>query len=408
MTETPFAPPHIMRNRFDPVPELARLRAEEPVTRTRTAFGTDAWLVTRYSDVREVLGDTARFSNRVRPPFAPAGVRSGLETESGPAEGRPQPGRPGAGMLLGYDPPDHTRLRRMLTGEFTMRRMRRLQPRIEAIVAEHLQAMEDAGPPADLVKSFALPIPSLVICELLGVPYADRDEFQRRSNDRLNVLLPIETRLQAGEESLAYMAGLVAEQRKKPGDDMIGMLVREHGDELADDELTGIADLLLLAGHETTSNMLGLGTLLLLQNPRELAMVRDGDQVEEAVEELLRYLSIVHTVLPRVAKEDVVLSGQLIKAGEVILCSLPSANRDPALGDDLDRFDLGRDAGPHIAFGHGIHHCLGAPLARMEMRTAFPALLRRFPGLRLAVPLEEVPFRAYSVVYGVESLPVAW
>ncbi|MEV7965701.1 cytochrome P450 [Sphaerisporangium sp. NPDC088356] len=399
MTETPLAPTHIRRDRFDPVPELARLRADEPVSRVEL-FGRSAWLLTRYEDVREVLGDATRFSNRMRSPF-------GIPSRDADGDTAETP-RVVSGVLIGYDPPDHTRLRRLLTPEFTMRRMRRLQPRIEAIVAEHLQAMEDAGSPADLVKSFALPIPSLVICELLGVPYADREGFQRRSNARLNVFLDLEARAAALKESHAYMGELVTRQRANPGDDMIGMLVREHGDAIDDAELVGVADLLLLAGHETTSNMLGLGTLLLLQNPDQLAAMRDGEEIDQMVEELLRYLSIVHTVVPRTAKEDVVLAGRPIKAGETLILSIPSANRDSSLGDDLDRFDPSRDAGPHLAFGHGIHHCLGAPLARMEMRIAFPALLRRFPGLRLAVPIEEVPFRSFSVVHGVESLPVAW
>jgi cytochrome P450 len=407
MTETPLAPTHIRRDRFDPVPELARLRAEQPITRVDLPWGSSAWLVTRYEDVREVLGDASRFSNRLR--FSgPASQDSSSGVSEGDGTGGEAAQPVASAVLIGYDPPDHTRLRRFLTPEFTMRRMRRLQPRIEAIVAEHLQAMEDAGPPSDLVTSFALPIPSLVICELLGVPYADREGFQRRSNARLNVFADISARRSALEESQAYMAELVSRQRANSGDDMIGMLVREHGDEIGDAELIGVGDLLLLAGHETTSNMLGLGTLLLLLNPDQLALVRDGDQVEQAVEELLRYLSIVHSVMPRIAREDVVLSGQRIEAGDALICSIPSANRDPSIGDDLDRFDLTREIGPHLAFGHGIHHCLGAPLARMEMRIAFPALLRRFPSLRLAVPVEDVPFRVFSAVFGVESLPVAW
>ncbi|MFC4588673.1 cytochrome P450 [Sphaerisporangium corydalis] len=399
MTETPLAPTHIRRDRFDPVPELARLRAEEPVSLIQSVFGLDreAWLITRYEDVREVLGDASRFSNKMRSPFAPGSEPEGQASR-----------RAVSGVLIGYDPPDHTRLRRLLTPEFTMRRMRRMEPRVEAIVAEHLQAMEDAGPPADLVKSFALPIPSLVICELLGVPYGDREAFQRRSSARLNVFADLEERVAVIAESQAYMGELVARQRANPGDDMIGMLVREHGDQISDAELIGVSDLLLIAGHETTSNMLGLGTLLLLLNPDQLAQVRDGDQVDQAVEELLRYLSIVHTVVPRTAKVDVELSGQKIKAGETLMLSIPSANRDPAFGEDLDQFDPARELAAHLAFGHGIHHCLGAPLARMEMRIAFPALLKRFPSLRLAVPVEEIPFRSFSVVYGVESLPVAW
>ncbi|MCK2214799.1 cytochrome P450 [Actinomadura sp. ATCC 31491] len=393
-TRSPDVPVHLRRDGLDPAPELARLRAERPVTKVRLPRGAEVWLVTRYDDVREVLGDAARFSSA-------DGVRAGL--------GRPTPRQGAFGVLIGYDPPDHTRLRRLLAPEFTVRRMERLRPRVEAIVAGHLDAMAAAGPPADLVTSFALPVPSLVICELLGVPYADRAEFQQRSARRLSVTLDAEAQVAAGLESQAYLRELVARQRSDPGDDLIGMLVREHGAGLADEELVGLADLLLLAGHETTANMLALGTLLLLRDPEQRELVRRGQDVDRAVEELLRYLSVVHAVLPRTAREDVVLAGERIRAGDVLLCSLPAANRDPAVGGDPERFDVSRrPASGHVAFGHGVHHCLGAPLARLELRVAFPALLRRFPGLRLAAPVEELAFKSLAVIYGVESLPVTW
>jgi cytochrome P450 len=407
MTETPVMPVHRRRNQFDPDPALARLRARAPVTRIENPLlplpeSASAWLVTGYEEIRQVLGDSEGFSNAV--PGMPPRLPAGNGTNPAPAAAPPA-----APPLLGTDPPEHTRLRRMLTGEFTVKRMRRLQPRIEAIVAAHLDAMERSGPPADLVQSFALPVPSLVICELLGVPYADRAEFQRRSRLRLDMANPLGERMAAAAESQGYMAELCARQRSEPGEDLLGMLVREHGGELTDSELAGIGDLLLLAGHETTASMLGLGTALLLQNPGQLAVLRDQPgAVDAAVEELLRYLTIVHSGMPRTARTDVVIGSQLIRAGDRVICSLPAANRDGALGPDMDRLDLTREPTSHVAFGHGIHHCLGAPLARMEMRTAFPALLRRFPALRLAVPLEEVPFRAFSVVYGVQSLPVAW
>jgi cytochrome P450 len=190
---------------------------------------------------------------------------------------------------------------------------------------------------------------------------------------------------------------------------MLGMLIREHGTGISDDELIGIGDLLLLAGHDTTSHMLSLGSLLLLCHPDQLAVVRDrDDEVDPAIEEMLRYLSVVHSGIPRVAQEDVQLGDALIKAGDWVVCSLPSANRDEALGEGMERFDVTRKVPAHIAFGHGIHHCIGAPLARMQMRIAYPALLRRFPTLRLAVPIEDVRFHPHSVVYGVASLPVAW
>jgi cytochrome P450 len=399
MTQTPSAPVHIRRDTFDPVAELARMREEAPLSRVTLPWGAQVWLATRYHEVRQVLGDATRFSNRGG--GMPRGPVQGADSTDGTR-------RSDSGFLLGYDPPDHTRLRKLLTAEFTVARMRRLRPRVEAIVTEHLDAMADAGPPADLVEAFALPVPSLVICELLGVPYSDRAEFQRLSRARLDMALAMEKRVAAGEEARAYMAGLITEQRRSPGDAMLGMLIREHADELSDHELTGVADLLLLAGHETTSNMLGLGTLLLLRHPDQLATMLDPDGVDAAVEELLRYLSVVHSVMPRTAIQDVELGGQLIRAGEPVLCSLPAANRDPALGEDMEQADLTRRITSHLAFGHGIHHCLGAPLARMEMRIAYPALFQRFPGLRLEVPFEDVDFRAFAVIYGVGSLPVAW
>jgi cytochrome P450 len=402
MTQAPSAPVHIRRDQFDPVAELSAMRAEAPISRMTLPWGAQVWLATRAQEVRQVFGDTANFSNDAGMPRGPV-----QGANSTPEEGNTER-RNDSGFLLGYDPPDHTRLRKLLTAEFTVARMRRLRPRVEAIVTEHLDAMADAGSPADVVTAFALPVPSLVICELLGVPYSDRDEFQRLSRARLDMSVAMEERVAAGDEARAYMSGLIAEQRRSPGDAMIGMLVREHGDEIGDNELTGVADLLLLAGHETTSNMLGLGTLLLLRRPDQLAAILDPERLDTAVEELLRYLSVVHTVMPRTAIRDVEVGGQLIKAGEPVFLSLPAANRDPALGDDMDEVDLTRKITSHLAFGHGIHHCLGAPLARMEMRIAYPALFQRFPGLRLDMPFEQVDFRAFAVIYGVGSLPVAW
>ena len=314
-----------------------------------------------------------------------------------------------AGQLIGFDPPEHTRLRRMLTPEFTVRRMRRLEPRISEIVEAALDDLERAGKPADLVAHFALPVPSLVICELLGVPYADRAEFQDRSARLLDTSLPMEQRGATLREDRAYMAGLVARAQADPGEDMLGMLVREHGDDLSTDELIGIARLLLLAGHETTSNMLGLGTLALLRHPDQLAMIReDPARVEPAVEELMRWLSIVQALPPRTTTTDVEIAGHAIPAGSLVMLSLPAANRDRAFIDDPDTLDITREAAGHVAFGHGVHHCLGAPLARMEMRIAFPALLRRFPGLALAEPDKQADFRVFSAVYGLRALPVTW
>jgi cytochrome P450 len=300
-------------------------------------------------------------------------------------------------------------LRRLLTGEFTVRRMRRLEPRIVEIVDAHLDALEHHGPPADLVSRYALPIPSLVICELLGVPPADQDEFQARTARQLDTTLPEEQRITLASEALTYMQGLVARARRDPGEDLVGMLIREHADDLADDELVGIANLLLVAGHETTSNMLALGTFALLRDPVQLALVRDDPgAVAPAVEELLRWLAIVNSGSPRLARTDVVIDAATIHRGDLVVFNLPAANRDPELIDDPERLDVTRAAVPHVAFGHGIHHCLGAPLARLEMRVAYPALPRRFPGLRLAVDDDAVRFASHVAIHGLVELPVTW
>ncbi|WP_243793744.1 cytochrome P450 [Saccharopolyspora gloriosae] len=392
---SPQLPLHMRRNGFDPVPDVAQVRASSGILRFTTPFGADAWLVTRHADVRAMLGDAASFSNAEhRPDF-------GLPPEEAAELNR--------GNLLSYDPPEHTRLRRMLTPEFTVRRMRRLQPRIEEIVEDHLDAMERAGAPRDLLADFAFPVPSLVICELLGVPYEDRAEFQERTGKALDTSLPGPERAQNNIDQRAYMRELVERAQADPGEDMLGMLVREHGDALEAPDLTGIASLLLVAGHETTASMLGLGTLALLRHPDQLALVRDDpERVAPAVEELMRWLSIVHSGAPRVTTTDVEIAGQLVPAGSTVVFALPSANRDDDLVDDPDTFDITRKQINHLGFGHGVHHCVGAPLARMEMCTAFPALLRRFPNLRTVTPDDEIEFRSYHFVYNLKKLDVAW
>jgi cytochrome P450 len=398
MTQAPTVPLHMRRDHFGPADELTRIRENEGVREVQTAFDLKAYIVARHEDVREVLADAGRFSNAGPPRGYPDDRRSAEERE-----------RDRAGMMLAFDPPEHTRLRRFLTPEFTVRRMRRLEPRIVEIVDDHLDALDRAGSPADLVPAFALPIPSLVICELLGVPYADRAEFQERTGRQLDLSIPMEERIELNRQSQSFMDSLVAKAQADPRDDMLGMLVREHGSEISSAELSGIGSLLLIAGHETTSNMLGLGTLALLRHPDQLALVRDDPAaVAPAVEELLRWLSIVHTGVPRITTTEVEIAGTRIGAGELVLCALPAANRDPAFVTDPERLDVTRGSPGHLAFGHGVHHCLGAPLARMEMRIAFPALLRRFPDLALDVPFEEVPFRAMHFVYGLHTLPVRW
>lgn len=394
-------PLHMRRDRFTPDPELDRHRAAGDVPVVRSAFGTQAYLVTRYDDVRGVLGDAATFSNA-------AGTR--IRRPEGPQLSDAEIAEMRAGNLLVQDPPEHTRLRKLLTPEFTQRRMARLEPRITEIVDAQLDALEKAGPGADLVQEFALPVPSLVICELLGVPYADRDEFSARSSRLLDLSLPQDERVTLARENRDYMSRLVDGALAEPGEDILGMLVREHGDEVSHAELVGIASLLLIAGHETTSNMLSLGTLALLEHPDQADLIRaDPELTRPAVEELLRWLSIVHTGVVRVATRDTEIRGVGVPQDALVLCSLPSANRDPAAGvDDPARLDVRRGVAGHVAFGHGVHHCLGAPLARREMTTAFPALLRRFPTLAVAGEVAPSAFRAYHFVYGMHALPVTW
>jgi cytochrome P450 len=384
---------YMRRDGFDPMPDLAA----SGVTRVDTPYGTSVWMLTRHDDIRTALADPGRFSN--------AGTLG--QFADGPGMDEAAQRRMRAGNPLLFDPPGHTRLRRMLTPEFTARRMRRLEPRIVEILDEHLDAMERKGQPADLISDFALPVPSLVICELLGVPYDDRTDFQHRTGRLLDASLPMDERMRLQVESRAYMADLVAREQVDPGEAMLGMLVREHGDDLSTDELIGIASVLLMAGHETTSNMLGLGTLALLRHPDQLALVRnDPTAVEPAIEELLRWLSVVHSGMVKTTTTEVEIGGTTIPAGETVLCVLPAGNRDPEAVADPDRLDVTRSAVGHLAFGHGVHHCVGAPLARMELRLALPALLRRFPGLA------EVPgsaaFRAFHAVHGLTSLQVTW
>jgi cytochrome P450 len=260
-----------------------------------------------------------------------------------------------------------------------------------------------AGRPVDLVQGFALPIPSLTICELLGVPYSDRAEFQRLSTTRFDLLGGVNGSLGAISESMEYLLEIVQKQRVEPGDGLLGRLVREHGDDLSDHELAGLADGLLTGGLETTASMLALGTIVLLQHPDSRDAVRDRDDaVDPFVDELLRYLTVVQVAFPRFARERVQIGGRTIEEGDIVLCSLSAANRD----GELERFDPARPGRPHLAFGHGLHRCIGAELARMELRAAYPALVRRFPGIRLGADASTLPFRELSFVFGVDALPV--
>lgn len=371
---------------------------------SRLAFpdGSDGWLLSRYEEVRSLLADP-RISSQLG--FSTSPIREIPPEALELVKIRP-------GQFIGMDPPEHTRYRRLLTGQFTVRRMNALVPRIEQIVVDHLDAMADMERPVDLVQAFALPVPSLVICELLGVPYADRALFQSRSRLLLSLTTDGPTLVRVRTEMDQYMLDLVQAKRRQPADDLLSALIAREDDPdgaLTDEELLHIGNLLLVAGHETTANMLALGTLALLEHPAQLAALRaDPSLIDQAVEELLRYLSIVQFGLVRTATEDVEVGGQCLRAGKPIVASLASANRDPQQFPDPDVLDLSRAYSPHLAFGHGVHQCLGQQLARVEMKVGFRALLERFPSLRLAVPLEQVRMRDETFIYGVQELPVTW
>ncbi|WP_024803522.1 cytochrome P450 [Nocardia sp. BMG51109] len=385
---------------YEPSPELLRLRDEEAPTRQTAPNGDPVWLVTRYAQVRRVLADrsfsVSKVPNTVLRPKA-----TGRAFVASPAR---QPG-----SFLGADPPEHTRLRRMVSSAFTPRRMRTLQIRIEEIVADRIESLTASGPPADLVQSFTLPIPSEIICEMIGVPQSDRPEFRCRAQRMFDQTLDREALIDTFAPVWEYLTDLVARQRRHPDDTILGGLVRTHGAELTDPEVTGITNLLLAAGHDTTANTLALGALLLIQRPDALATIReDPDSIDGAVEEILRYLSVAQTGLIRTATEDTELGGQHIAEGDLVMLSLCTANRDHQIFPDPDTFDITRRIDDHVAFGHGTHRCLGAPLARTEMCVALPALARAFPGLRLTVDVEDLVFRPFATVFGLAALPVEW
>ncbi|MFB7852324.1 cytochrome P450 [Streptomyces sp. NPDC056053] len=378
---------------FDPPAELTAL-SDEPVRRMRYADGHLGRLVTGHAAARAVLADP-RFSSRYEFMHMPVPVE-GVSGELPPAP---------VGDILGLDAPEHTRYRRLLTGRFTVRRMRRLTEQVERFTAECLDAMEQAGPTADLVEAFAQPVPALMICELLGVPYTDRERFRDQVATLFDQAADVEAKGGAYAELIQYLDELVLAKRAEPTDDLLSELTAS---DLTDEELAGIGGMLLAAGLDTTANMLGLGTFALLSNPDQLAALRaDPELAGQAVEELLRYLSVADPLV-RSAREDVEVEGRLIRAGETVTVSVQAVNRDPRKFPDPDRLDIHRRATGHLAFGHGIHQCLGQQLARVEMTVAFPALLARFPGLRLAVPPQEVPLRNRANIYGVISLPVTW
>jgi cytochrome P450 len=382
----------LQRDGVDPVERLGELRAREPVSKLTSFLGMNIWIVTGDAEVREVLSDTTSYSNDIRPLMGRRG-----STTDGDIGG------------LGFtDPPDHTRLRRLLTPEFTMRRLERLRPRVADIVERQLDEVERQGTDhgtVDLVPTFAFPVPFLVICELLGLPDEDRDTFRDLGSARFDVSYGGQGAFGAVSGSRRFLMEATSRQRRNPGDGLIGQIIREHGDDINDFDLAGLADGVFTGGLETSASMLALGTAVLLDHRDDYRRIaEDPASVEHTVEELLRHLSVVQVAFGRFPKHDVELGGQRIAQGDVVICHLPGANRDARTGAGLEEFDAQRAPTSHLAFGHGFHRCVGAELARMELRTAFPALARRFPDLALAT--DRLTFRENSLVYGVDSLPV--
>jgi len=377
----------------DPLGLFARLRESRPVAPVRMPGYGRAWIVTRYADVRTVLTDP----------------RLAKDVRRWPGGGRSRPGE-ATGVyahMLHADPPGHTRLRRLVQKAFAPRRAAP-RPRAEEIAAGLLDEMAAGGDVTDLLDAYARPLPIAVLCELLGIPAADRGWIgvtvaaydERAQHDRLE------------RELAAYFAELIAVRRAEPGDDLVSALVVACGDGdaeegLSGDELLATIFLLVMAGFDTTVNLIASGTLALLTHPEEQTRLRrDPSLLTAAVEELLRFTSPVNHANDRFTTKDVPVGDVVIPAGEWVLPATSSANRDPAQFPDPDRLDLNRDTSGHVAFGHGVHHCLGAPLARMEAEVALGALLDRFPRISLAVPEPELRWRPVSLMNGLESLPV--
>jgi cytochrome P450 len=387
-------------DRFRPPDGYERLRDAAPVTRIELPGGGARWLVTRYSDARAVLADP-RFSSRV--------AVGTLAVRDIPEEFLERQRRPG--QLILSDPPEHTRYRRLLAAEFAPRRIHTLAGAIEEIVNGLLDSMRMATGPVDLMRALAFPVPTLVICELLGVPHSDHEQFQRWSAALVDLNSTALEMFAATESLDGYLQRLIENRRGKPGGDLLSRLIAttDPAGPLTDVELKSILMLVLIGGYETTADAIGLSTFWLLQSPARLAALQaDPRLVRTAVDEFLRYLSIINFGLVRLATEDLEVGGQLIPAGELVVVSLDSANHDPHQFGMPERFDARRAPNRHLTFGHGAHQCLGQHLARLELTITLTRLIQRFPALRLAAHPDEVRTRDDLAVYGVHELPVRW
>jgi cytochrome P450 len=404
VTNTELAPQFPMARAagcpFDPPPELHTLLAEEPISRVRVWDGSTPWLITRYADQRALLADPRVSADAARP---------GYPHPSESLKAR----RSGNISFINLDDPEHARLRRMVIAPFTVRRMEALRPSVQRIVDDLIDGMLAGPKPVDLVEALALPVPSLVICTLLGVPYADHDFFQRNSRMLLAAHEPADRVVAAQDELVDYLDHLVGQKLANPTDDLLSSVAvgRVRTGELSRLELARMGMLLLVAGHETTANMITLGTAALLENPDQFAALRDTDDpavIKSSVEELLRFLTITHSGRRRVALADIEIGGQVIRAGDGIVLAHNVGNRDGDTFADPDRLDVHRDARRHIAFGFGVHQCLGQPLARMELQVVYGTLYRRIPTMRLATSLADLPFKHDGLIYGIYEMPITW
>ncbi|UUV34592.1 cytochrome P450 [Amycolatopsis roodepoortensis] len=384
----------------DPATPMGAIYADyPPMSRVVFPSGCEGWLVTRYEDVRLIFSDT-RFSRNLLAPGAPCLIEPGDFST-------------GEHSILNMDPPDHTRLRKLTAQAFTVRRIAGLRPRIQEIADTLLRAMIEHGPPVDLVEMFAFPLPTAVMCEILGVPYEGRERFRQWSRVIVTPMAytPAEV-AQARRDGADDMAALVAVKRVTPGEDLLSVLVHardEDGDRLTEAELIDLATQLLLAGHETTVSLIATGIVLLAGHPDQLAALRsDPNLTEGAVEEIMRFDGPADASLLRLALEDVELSAGVVRRGEAVLAHTGAANRDEAAFPGASRFDIRRRNAPQLGFGHGLHFCLGAALARLEGEIAFRTLLDGLPGLDLAVPASAIVWRPPLSIRGPEAVPVTW
>ncbi len=378
-----------------PPPEFAKWR-DKPGLRQVMYHGEPTWLVSRYQDIRAALVDP-----RLSADTFPAYLTPQSADESSPI------------MFARADDPEHNRIRRMITSDFTFRRCEAMRPQIQALVDRFIDDMIAKGPPADLVHDFGLPVPSLVIALLLGVPPEDLGPFAQNTSAALVADATDEEKAQAFGGMYGCIEQLVDQKQRDPGDDLISRLVVDQLQtgqiNRATVVLTGLT--MLLAGHETTANMISLGTVALLDHPevfKRLGETEDNAEIAKIVEEMMRYLSIVHCQVDRIATEDFELGGQQIRAGDHVLMNLPAGNWDAEFTENPELFDVERNTRGHVAFGYGAHQCIGANLARVEMQVAFATLARRLPTLGLAVPASELKFKGNSDIYGMVELPVSW